>query len=309
MKSHELERLERDLSRVRELVKHNEETVRTSSRPQIQKIFLSSTEKIKSDLEKKIRLLKSERAFELFNMRLIGPQMSGSIQLRSLLKLVPKLNSTLEHSAWHFWNKSSAGERIDENFIRLLDLRLAGIESGSTNLVIVGNTQPDLTGESALENALRAIFKLLGSTNDDLIDHVYEVGIPASKSLAELMSELEKENLAVEFNWGASDNYFRWDGRPAQITKIRTMLEEIGEPEIFLDEVEGTVEALSSRGRIEIFSLTDKVKISAKFNLDLHEKVNKLHLKSKGVFVIEKLSFPIAATNKKKSVYLLRDIK
>lgn len=309
MKSYELEKLERDLSRIKELVSHNESAVQASSRPQVQKVFLSSTEKIKTDLEKKIRLLKSERAFELFNMRLIGPQMTGSIQLRSLLKLVPKLNSALEHSSWHFWNKSGISERIDENFIRLLDLRLAGIEPGSTNLVIVGNTQPDLTGESALENALRAIFKLLSSSVDDLIDNVHEIGISASKALSDLMSELEKENLAVELNWGASDNYFRWNGRPAEITKIRTMLEEIGEPETFVDEIEGTVEALSSRGRIEIFSLSNKIKITAKFNLDLHEKINKLHLKSKGIFVIEKISFPIVATNKKKSIYILKDIK
>jgi hypothetical protein len=309
MKSYELEKLERDLSRVKELVTHNEAAVQTSPRPQVQKVFLSSTAKIKADLENKIRLLKSERAFELFNMRLIGPQMSGSIQLRSLLKLVPKLNSALEHGAWNFWNKSGVSERVDENFIRLLDLRLAGIEPGSTNLVIVGNTQPDLTGESALENALRAIFKLLSSSADNLIDNVHEIGVSASKSISDLMSELEKENLAVEFNWGASDNYFRWDGRPAEITKIRTMLEEIGEPEVSLYEVEGIVEALSSRGRIEIFSLTSKIKISAKFNLDLHEKINKLHLKSKGVFVVERITFPIAATNKKKSIYILKDIK
>ena len=235
------------------MVEHHEAAVSRSDRPNIESVFLASTKKIRTDLQKRLRIAKAERAHEVIRLRLDGIYLAtGTLPLRILANFITPFNAVLERSAWRFWNRGGDVSRIDKKFMRHLDLRLAALETGSTQLVIIGNTAPDLSGVSALESALRDIFELLGSDIETFADRVHAIGISAGKSLAEFLARLESEYTTVDIEWQAVDKTYRWDGHPPELARVRTLLDEIGEPSTTTERFLGTVNLLSVRNRMEI---------------------------------------------------------
>lgn len=301
--------LERELQNVRQIVKQNEEAYEVSDDPKVERLFLASSKKLQSELESRLALAKSERAYELLRLRLDrGDTSQGTIRLRTLLKLVEPLNTLLEQSAWRVWDKSGTVSHVPENFIREVNLRLAAIETGSTQLVIMGNTTPDLTGESALELGLRNIFELLNSKTNDFIDHIHAIGMPASKSLAKFMALLEREEYAVDFQWKAPDQILYWEGNAERITNIRSRLDVIGEPTVTTEQIDGTVNVLSIRNRIEIQRADTGEKIRALYHKSLMEEIQSLRLGEKRSFKVKKTAYDFIANNRKREAYNLISI-
>lgn len=309
MTSQNIAELEEELATVRSFFEYDERTLNESSDPLTDKIFYTSSKKLKEDIEKKLFLLKSERAHELFQLRLIGTQMTGSIKLKSLAKIIEPLSSLLEQSAWKFWDKEGRADRIEETFSNLLDLRLANIEAGSTRLLITGNTSPDLTGDSPLEEGLKNVFQVLTSSNDEISDNIHAIGMQACRSLSKLMETLEKQNIAAEFSWFAPNNrnYF-WEGRPSEIVRIKSILDEIDEPKIESLSVTGLIQMLSVRNRIEIYCPELEKKISLSYHRSLAKEVEDLHLGDKKTFIIEKTTYSFKASSNKRDVYSLKSI-
>lgn len=216
-----IEELETELAKVRGFVDRNTQAVATSDDPLAHQVFLASNRKLQDALERALRLAKVERAHEVISLRLHGTQMSrASIPLRALGKIVGPLNSAIELSAWSAWEAEGHSTPVAAQLVRQLDLRLAGVEAGSTELIITGNTSPDLAGSSPLEDGLRGVFRLLQSAPEDFADDVHSIGIRAGKSLAQLMGYLATENVAAELEWSAPDRRYAWDGRPDEIVRV-----------------------------------------------------------------------------------------
>lgn len=302
----DIDKLERELQSVRQIVKQYEDACVISDEPEVEQLFLASTRKLQNGLESHLRLIKSERAYEVLRLRLDrGESPQGTIRLRTLLKLVEPLNTLLEQSAWRVRDKSGTMSQVPDTFIREVNLRLASIETGSTQLVLMGNTTPDLTGESALESALRNIFELLNSKSYDFIDHIHAIGMPASKSLAKFMALLEREEYAVGFQWNAPDQVLHWEGNPERITNIRSRLDVIGEPTETTEQFDGKVNVLSIRNRIEIQRADTGEKIRALYHKSLLEEVQRLRLGEKRCFKVKKTAYDFIANNRKREAYNL----
>ena len=302
----DIAKLERELQNVRQIVKQNEELCAASDNPKVERLFLASTKKLQSELESRLTLAKSERAYEVLRLRLDrGESSQGTIRLRTLLNLVEPLNTLLEQSAWRIWDKSGSVSQIPNTFIREVNLRLAGVESGSTQLVIMGNTTPDLTGESALELALRNIFEVLNSETFDFIEHVHAIGMPASKSLAKFMASLEREEYVVDFQWTAPDQIHYWKGNAEKITNIRSRLGAIGEPTVTTEQFVGIVNVLSIRNRIEIQRADTGEKIRVSYNQSLMEEIRRLRLGEKRSFQVSKTAYEFIAYNRKREIFNL----
>ena len=243
--------LEHELERVLGMVEHDEASVTRSERPEVERVFLSSSTKLRMDIQKRLRLAKAERAHEVVRLRLDSAHLAtGTLPLRALANIIIPFNAVLEQSAWRFWDRAGDASRIDQKFIRHLDLRLAALETGSTELVILGNTAPDLSGISALESALRDVFELLASDMEDFADRVHAIGISAGKSMAAFLSRLESERVAVDIEWQAPDRTYEWVGRPSEINRVRALLDEIGEPTT-------TTELVVSKRKRDTYRLKD----------------------------------------------------
>jgi hypothetical protein len=306
MSSSEINDLEKQLAKARAMVEQDELAIAGSSRPQVERVYLSSSRKLRADLQQRLMLAKAERAYEVLRVRLHATQFStGTIPLRAMTKIVNALNGVLEQSAWRVWDKTGEADRLDEKFVRLIDLRLAGIQSGSTELVVLGNTSPDLTGESALESGLRNVFELLSSGNDEIADTLNIVGTSASKNVVSLMSSLEQEKVATEIEWSAPDQVYRWDGRPQEITRIRTLLEEIGDPSVEIETFTGVVHVLSVRNRIEIFRPDTGKRIRATYHRSLNDEIHELRLDDVREFVVERTTYPFATKKHTRDAFRL----
>jgi hypothetical protein len=299
--------IEKELQIVSSIDERNWESVRESKRPEIDKVFAMSSAKRRAMLERELREAKAERAHELFGLKLHSPQFSpGTISLRVLAKISSILNEAIEHSAWREWDVNGDKSAVDDGFRRLINLRLAGINAGSTELVFLGNTAPDLTGESALESGLKNFFGVLTAENDDIPDMINGIGQRATKSVMHLMKAFETENIGVEFSWVAPEEKFHWDGRPDQITRIRALLEEFGESRTTEFKVAGVVSALS-RKRIQLETQTGE-KLSLRYHRANAEKVNELHLDQHCVVLVEETAYPSDRIGIRRTAYRLLDI-
>ena len=302
--------LESMLERVLGMVEQDEAALARSDQPNAEMLFLSSSKKLQSDLLRKLRDAKAERAHEVMRMTIHAAHLeTGTLPLRVLANFVTPLNAALEQSAWRFWDQAGDASRIDPKFVRHLDLRLAGLEQGSTELVILGNTSPDLSGISALESALRSVFDLLESDIDTFADRVDAIGISAGRSLADLLSSVEAEHAAVDLAWRAPDKSYRWDGRLTEVTRVRALLEEIGEPETASEQVLGTVNVLSVRNRMEIQRCDTGEKLRASYHKSVADVVHELRLGDTRTFEIEKTIYPFVVSKRKRDTYRVLSIE
>ena len=296
--------IEKEVEVVRRIDERNRRAVESSERPLVEEVFAASSDKRRKIVEKELKDAKSERAYELFGLRLHSPQFSpGTIPLRVLVRLAPLLNNALEQTAWHEWDINGDATSVDDGFRRLINLRLAGIREGSTELVLLGNIAPDLTGESALENGLRNFFDVLSAPNDRLADVVNGIGKKATKAVVHLMKAFEIENMAAEFSWRAPNDVYHWDGRLNEITRIRALLEELGDPITRDITVAGVVGTLTRR-RVQI-EVDNGDKINARYHHSLSEKVNALHLDERREFEVEVTSYPLDTFAMKRDAYRL----
>lgn len=301
-----IKELEDDLARVRGFVETNERAAADSDDPLAHRVFLASNRKLQEALERALRLAKSERAHEVMCLRLHGTQMShGSISLRALGRIVGPLNAALELSAWHAWDVEGHNTPVSTQLLRQLDLRLAGIETGSTQLIITGNTSPDLAGSSPLEDGLRGVFALLQSPPEDFAEHVHNIGLRAGRSLAQFASYLCSENIAVELEWSAPERRYSWDGRPDEIVRVATLLEEIGEPDVCNEHVRGKVNVLSVRGRLEVEDMDRQEKVRIQYHKAHTEAIQELRLGDERVFEVEKTVYPFVVSRRKRDAYRL----
>ena len=297
--------LEAELNRVLGMCEQDEQTLAHSTMPEVDKIFLSSTEKLRSQLEQLLNHAKSERAHEVINLRLEAPQLNGRLPLRVSASLLGKFNAVLEQSAWRVWDPEGNVTQINDKFVRELNLQLVEIRSGSTQLAIVGNTAPDLTGVSALETALRDVFDVLEADIDAIAERVDAIGFRAGRSLSEFLTFLKHENMVANLEWRAPDKIYQWDGRSEEITRVIDLLDEIDEPETTKESFSARVNLLSIRNRMEVKRLDTGDNIRLSYHKSLVDAIQELRLCDKGVFEVEKTVYPISASSKKRNVYRL----
>ncbi len=306
----EIPELEAQLARLLGIREEQEQSLAESAMPEVERIFLSSTERLQEELERRLRIAKAERAHEVLSLELSGVQLArGCVPLRLLAKLAEPFNAALEQSAWRVWDKEGDVARIDTEFIRQLDLQLAGIDVGSTQLSIIGNTAPDLTGVSALETALREVFDVLGADVDAMSDRVHAIGFRAGKSLCDFLRLLEREHVAADLNWRAPDQTYQWHGDGREITRVRALLDDIGEPETTTESFRARVNVLSIRNRMEVERLDTGEKLRLSYHKSLSDAVHELHLADERVLQVEKTTYPFVASRRKRDAYRLMELQ
>lgn len=268
--------------------------------------FKASWEKRREELEILLAEAQQERQHELIRFKLHGNQLPiGTVPLRILGKLSTDLSGMIESAAWHSRASDAESQRIEPNFVRSLDVRLAGIRSGSSELVILGNTAPDLAGDSPLADAVNNLIEMLNASNDLVVDHLADIGRSAGRYLLSMLGFLEQNNIAAEVTWLGPGGARYWDGRPAEITRLKALLDELGDPEVTTIRVDGIVRLLAATGRLEIVTIPDGEKLSIGYGSELAQYVNSLHLEQRDQFSVQRTSYPSLGAKKKPDSYRL----
>lgn len=272
--------LEGKILEVSELLAHSEATSAQTPNNYFARISIDSMRSHLSELKHDLYLAKAERAREVITMRLFGSHLDkGAVPLHLLSRVASYFDRAMGYTSYRIQHGKEAKRKVPDNIQRTLDLRLADVAFGSTELVITGNTLPDLAGDSLLESSLKLTFELLTSPDNSLAEHAAIAGPMAARMVGLLLGEFERERCGVDIRWiDSSDIEHRWLAEPLTVSTVRNRLMQLAEspPETII--IDGVVELLSTTGRIVIRPNDGGDKISARFPRDLYQLVQNLHL-------------------------------
>lgn len=233
---------------------------------------------------RELALAQAEEAGELLNLRFIGPKADGSILLDTFIKIAEPLSRAWKLAA-HRLRYGQDASRLDSSIGDALNLKLAGMAYGSTRILVTGNGRPDLTGESLLQTTLTQTFRVLTSTNEEFFDAVDAMGGRAAHQLGEAIKAIDNAGLAAEFSWRAPSRFMIWDGRSDEVTRIRTLLDTIQEPEVSTETISGYLAGITDTGRLELRTSAGKIPI--RFPLKLTDLVQHLAIAKPATLHVE----------------------
>jgi hypothetical protein len=262
-----------------------------------------------SELEKQLQHEKAKRDKEVIEIRLIGKSANGTLPLEVLAKLADGFSGTiLNASLFIQFGKKKNKEKIKEVH-DIVDLRLAGIATGSTRLFITAKNAPDLFGRSLSEESLNHSFNLLQSQSpEELTQSASKIGKDGVKKLYKFITTISNADLEVDLNWTSPTNdKFEWKGNKETLLKVAQSLNnlQISDPEIVL--FSGELIGISMRRTFEI-KTDDKKTIKGSYPNELIKEAKTLTIGAHYRGVLEKKTIINSATESERVFYTLISI-
>jgi hypothetical protein len=260
------------------LAKETAERARATPDDFFLQIAAKNQEQFAHRVRHQVSIEEAEEAGELVDLRLIGPRANGSISLDWFIAAMEPLSKAWKLAAHRLRYGNEAERGVGPDVVSALNLKLAGLSHGSTRIFVTGNALSDLTGESLLQATLTQTFRLLNSHQDEFYDAVDAVGGKSAHQLSEFMRALDGAGLAAQITWQSPRGRQFWEGCPDEITRIRSLLDTIREPEKYEEFLEGRVACITDTGRLDL--RTDVGKVPIRFPLRLTEQVQRLTITS-----------------------------
>lgn len=243
------------------------------------KLSLGSWKTHQEELFQELRQARAALQHEVIELRLIGRRMDGSIPLKLLSRVSDKLSAILAHAAYHLRHGQGPRRGGLDPILTEMDLRFSDMRFGSTRLVLAGNIEPDLTGDSAMGGALEQIFSVLQSSDPEMTrELVASVGIPATKALSELLGLLGREEIGAELTWPAPNaKLYRWGGSIDMVREAHDKLSPLEKIKPVEVSIEGVVAQLRDSGAIYV-RVSDKQIIKISYNSQQFTSVQPLQM-------------------------------
>ena len=262
-----------------------------------------------SGLEKQMMYEKAKRDKEVIEIRLKGRTADGTIPLEVLAKLADGLSGTVLNASYFI----QFGQKVKKIKVKavhdIVNLRLAGISTGSTRLFVTANTAPDLFGRSLAEESLKHSFNLLQSESaDELTESASKIGKESVRKLYKFITTISNAEMEVDLKWNSPTNEnYNWDGNKQTLLRVAQSLTNIqmSDPETI--DFSGELIAISLRGTFEI-KLDDKRTIRGEFPNNLLEDIKTLTIGSNYAGKMEKQTIVNMATESEKVYYTLISI-
>jgi len=274
------------------------------------KLILKSGENRLLDLQNQLRIEKEDRDVEVIDLRLIGGQMDrGTIPLDVVSKLAREISEFIHSIAYRMQKGKDPRGTIPYKLQKTLDLRLAGVETGSTRLLITSKTNPNLFGQSLAEDSINAVFSVVNSKTDkDITDAVAAAGLRASRSISEMCNVLFKHKIQVEMKWDSPvGNDIVFKGNMSDLQNLSKSLNNLVKIPIETLNVDGTLSMASINGHFQV--ITDSNIYKGRYPDNILYKIKHLYLGSKVTAKIEKETIENKTTGHVKEVFRLVDIK
>lgn len=270
--------LERQLAQVEHFIYRDTKALEASPGKYSLQLALKSWQAHQDELHQELRQAKAALHKEVVQLRLLGDRMDGSIPLRLLSKLADKFNRAVAHAAYHLRHGIGPLKGIPEDMARDIDLRLSGLQFGSTRLMFAGNVSPDLTGESLMEGALEQIFGVLEAPSPEKIrELVAAIGVPATRALSEMLATLESASIGAELSWPAPNaKLYQWGGSLEAVKGAHQRLSAFQTMKPVKAGIQGTISDLKENGAVYIRNAGGKHKIS--YNRQQYQHIQQYRL-------------------------------
>lgn len=257
------------------------------------KLTIASLRAHFDDLNRQVLLLEAEEARGMVELRLIGNQVTdGTIRLGLMAKIAAPFAEVLVAAAHKFRYRDDDKPATWSMIGTMLDLRLAGLGSGSTKLFITGNASLDLTGHSLFDASMQQLFALLNADQDSFFESVHEMGPRASRAAEALMKAMESEEISAELNWTSqAAQRYCWDGRSDRITQLRAMLEQTEERQTDIIPLRGAISLLSDTTRMHIREDGKSKETRVRYRKDQLPLIADLTVGQRVILEVERTSF------------------
>ena len=233
---------------------------------------------------KDLALAEAEQAGELLELRFLGPKANGSMSLDAFIKIAEPLSQAWKLAATRL-RYGVQVSRARQEVTDTLNLKLAGITSGSTRILLTGNGRADLTGENLLHETLIQTFRLLNANNEDFYDSIDAIGGRSASYFGYALKAIDTAGFSTEFSWNTENEKFSWRGLPDDILRIKTLLDTVKEPEVYQETINGTVAGILDTGRLDIRTVEGKITI--RYPLKLTEYVQRLSIAKQASIKVE----------------------
>lgn len=306
----DIKKIQSQIDAVAEMLSQQEKLLATDPNNFSHKLSSDSLKSQISELEKQLINEKAKRDKEVIEIRLKGRLADGTIPLEILAKLADGLSGTVLNASYFI----QFGQKVKKNKVKevhdMVNLRLAGISTGSTRLFVTANNAPDLFGRSLAEESLKHSFNLLQSESaDELTESASRIGKESVKKLYKFIITISNADMEVDLNWNSPTNEnYSWDGNKQSLLRVAQSLTNIqmSDPETI--DFSGELIAISLRGTFEI-KLDDKRTIRGEFPNNLLEEIKTLTIGSNYNGKFEKQTIVNMATESEKTYYSLISIQ
>jgi hypothetical protein len=180
------------------LIRYNEELASNPNSIFTKGILKNTTERL-SELRANLAFEKRLRDLEVIDLRLIGKVAQlGRLPLELLGSFSKLLSDTLHEAGRQYQYGNKVGGKYMDEVKQSINLKFERLVPGSTRIIITGNSNPDLFGNSILESALGNTFDILNiSDSSDLIPGSEKVGGNSIKKLNDLLSISLKKRVRI----------------------------------------------------------------------------------------------------------------
>ncbi|MCU6666124.1 hypothetical protein [Silvania hatchlandensis] len=231
-----------------------------------------------SDLREAQRALENKHPLQDFmELRLKGVLVDfGSIPL-DILSVISGNLAALVQKAVHRISSGKDSRRVPIDIKNSLNMRLADLTPGSTKLGVTFSTGSCELVETVSSQAVKEIFSLLSSSDDDnFMAKIAEIGSHSAVNLKNIIDECEKSSLNFDLTWIgpfsegtkqvsiSAEGIHQLNNRLA-LTKITQLPDE---------HISGELAILSMYGKLEIAGENGKVKAS--YPIDMLKEIQRL---------------------------------
>lgn len=263
-----------------------------------------------AELQDELRISKEQLQHELIDLRLFAGGLRGSLPLQLAGRVAAHIDRALSFAAYHIRFGVEPAKSVTREIRDELDLRLTGLATGSTHLLVSGRISPDFAGESLLGQVLPRIFDILSDGDtDQLRDLITIIGARATSELERLLGVLEGEQVGAELTWAAPNaQHYRWGGSLEAVRRSRERLAVVTELKPEVVTFSGYVSTLSDRGAMQLRPSGTSPTVKIRYGTDQYQAVQQLHLGMLVTVRATKFAFRDEVTGEERAKYSLVEI-
>lgn len=250
------------IARIEELITYSESTLNTyqavlaeSPNSFFAKGMVKNTTERLSELRENLALEKRLREKEVITLRLMGKAAKlGRLSLELLGDFSKHFSSYINQAGSYYQFGNNVSTQRLNTVKNTIDLKFERLIPGSTKILITGNTNPDLFGNSIIEEALLNSFNLLNANNpDELFEATNKVGTRSITALSKLLNTSINNDLEFELDWQSPNNKtYQWTGEKETLKKITHSISNIKPKDPTTVNFIGNLYSASLKGFIEI---------------------------------------------------------
>jgi hypothetical protein len=306
-----------NIARIEELIsisestlqKYNAEHLNSPSSLFVNGMIKNTTERIE-ELRANLAFEKRLREKEVIDLRLKGKLAKmGRLPLELLGNFAKQISGAVTEAGRHYQFGSKIGSKVNEQVKSTINLEFERLVPGSTRLLITGDTNPDLFGNSILENALINTFYVLNSDVQGVLEASEKIGGTGIKRISSILTTATRNELEFDLEWKApNDKQHTWIANRDTIQGLNNTISKIhiAKPETIY--FTASIVMQSIKGVMEVQDSDDGKKYKLRFPLSMLEKIKQFQIEDTCFFAVSQKTIKNTITGDERNTYQLIEI-